>query len=250
MQMSGQFCAAVGGLRFHGRALFALHAPISSLLHNVGKHARLGGGAQSFRTLKRLSLPDGKGDFHRSKYKKRGPSVCAPDPSTHLPGLLSLLHIFPACRGSIPFAETFPTAPIAPPDEARSQIVAPAVTADKLLCFRFALGLLCRRSSKVSDCGLSLLTIYHFRAFHFLALLQPYRLASDVCSVAPTKRAIEGDGKANGREQRDWLPRPTRAMCVSAHEEAGAHAEQDPSQNPADDHAATRSAEIVFGCRT
>jgi len=37
-------CATVGSLRFHGRALFAPHAPISSLLHNVGKHARLGGG--------------------------------------------------------------------------------------------------------------------------------------------------------------------------------------------------------------
>jgi hypothetical protein len=38
------FSAAVGSLRFHGRALFAPHAPISSLLHNVGKHAKLCGG--------------------------------------------------------------------------------------------------------------------------------------------------------------------------------------------------------------
>jgi hypothetical protein len=30
-----------------------------------------------------------------------------------------------------------------------------------------------------------------------LILLQPYRLASDVCSVALTKRAVEGDRKAN-----------------------------------------------------
>lgn len=34
------FAAAVGSLRFHGRALFAPHAP----LHNVGTHAKLCGG--------------------------------------------------------------------------------------------------------------------------------------------------------------------------------------------------------------
>jgi hypothetical protein len=42
--------AAVGSLRFHGRALFAPHAPISSLLYNVGKHAKLGGGEGGIRT--------------------------------------------------------------------------------------------------------------------------------------------------------------------------------------------------------
>ena len=44
------FCAAVASLRFHGRALFAPHAPISSLLHNVGKHAKLDGGEGGIRT--------------------------------------------------------------------------------------------------------------------------------------------------------------------------------------------------------
>jgi len=38
--------AAVGILRVHGRARIAPHAPISSLLHNVGKHARLCGGGR------------------------------------------------------------------------------------------------------------------------------------------------------------------------------------------------------------
>jgi hypothetical protein len=38
------FGAAMGSLRFHGRALFAPHAPISLLLHNVGKYVKLDGG--------------------------------------------------------------------------------------------------------------------------------------------------------------------------------------------------------------
>ena len=45
------FCVAVGSLRFHGRALFAPHAPILSILHNVGKHAKLCGGEGGIRTL-------------------------------------------------------------------------------------------------------------------------------------------------------------------------------------------------------
>ena len=45
------FCTAVASLRFHGCALFAPHAPISSLLHDVGKHARLCGGEGGIRTL-------------------------------------------------------------------------------------------------------------------------------------------------------------------------------------------------------
>ena len=45
------FCAAVACLRFHGRALFARHVPIPSLLHNVGKHAKLNGGEGRIRTL-------------------------------------------------------------------------------------------------------------------------------------------------------------------------------------------------------
>jgi hypothetical protein len=34
----------------HSRTLFAPHAPISSLLHNVVKHAKLGGGEGGIRT--------------------------------------------------------------------------------------------------------------------------------------------------------------------------------------------------------
>src|ERR1700722_5510731 len=65
----------------------------------------------------------------------------------------------------------------------------------------------------------------HYRStiscFPFCDSPEPYRLASDVCSVASPKRAIEGDGKANGREHRDWLRRRTRATYVSAREEEG-----------------------------
>src|SRR5260370_17426215 len=49
-------CAAVGNLRFHGRALFAPHTPISSLLHNVWKHANLDGGWGSLMRTRLRSL--------------------------------------------------------------------------------------------------------------------------------------------------------------------------------------------------
>jgi hypothetical protein len=48
------FCTAVGSLRFDGCALFAPHVPISSLLHNVGKHTKLAGGERRIRTVETL----------------------------------------------------------------------------------------------------------------------------------------------------------------------------------------------------
>jgi hypothetical protein len=47
--------AAAGFLRVHGRTSIAPHAPILSLLHNVGKHARLCGGEGGIRTPETLS---------------------------------------------------------------------------------------------------------------------------------------------------------------------------------------------------
>jgi hypothetical protein len=54
------FCGAVGSLRFHGRALFAPQAPISSLLHNIGKYAKLCGGEGWIRTPGTLLAIEGQ----------------------------------------------------------------------------------------------------------------------------------------------------------------------------------------------
>jgi hypothetical protein len=111
--------------------------------------------------------------------------------------LLLGLDLLAARCGPIPFAETFATPAIASLDEAEGQVVRAAVAAHELLCLRLTPSLLQWRSRRLGVYRFSLLSVYQFRAFHFLGLLQPYRLASDVCSVASTKRAIEGDGKAN-----------------------------------------------------
>jgi hypothetical protein len=64
--------AAVGILRVHGRARIAPHAPISSLLHNVGKHARLCGGAKWIRTLGPAWLSAKTADFCDFPFSNHG----------------------------------------------------------------------------------------------------------------------------------------------------------------------------------
>ena len=102
------------------------------------------------------------GPAERVTRNEEGPSVRAPDLSTHLLVLLLASRLLRRCRRSIPFAETLPTPTIASFDEARSQVVRAAVAAHELLCFRLTPSLLHRRSADLVFTGSDFLPFANF----------------------------------------------------------------------------------------